>query len=124
MSKDIDEPSNKPVNVNNHLQKTLYNRSRRRTHGASKTHMPKFSDMLSHKNDSFSYKNAVGASSVMKFNESKKSNDFYDLKLEEAFKLSSDVEKILKKFKDFKSNNVDNVDSAQELLIESDESDI
>ena len=86
--------------------------------------MPKFSDMLSHKNDSFSYKNAVGASSVMKFNESKKSNDFYDLKLEEAFKLSSDVEKILKKFKDFKSNNVDNVDSAQELLIESDESDI
>ena len=124
LSKDIDEPSNKPVNVNNHLQKTLYNRSRRRTHGASKTHMPKFSDMLSHKNDSFSYKNAVGASSVMKFNESKKSNDFYDLKLEEAFKLSSDVEKILKKFKDFKSNNVDNVDSAQELLIESDESDI
>ena len=48
---DDSDPPKKPVKVNNYLKKTLYNRSRRRTHGASKTHMPKFNDMLSHKND-------------------------------------------------------------------------
>lgn len=35
----------KPVNVRSHLDRVLYNRGRRRTHGASKTHMPDFVKM-------------------------------------------------------------------------------
>jgi hypothetical protein len=37
-----------PVKASNQLKHTLYNRSRRRTHGASKTHMPDFAAMTSH----------------------------------------------------------------------------
>lgn len=122
LSNDMDDPPQKPVNVNNYLQKTLYNRSRRRTHGASKTHMPKFNDMLSHKNDS--YKNIIGASSVLKFNESKATDDYYNSKLEETFRLSDDVKKILDKFKEFKTSNDTEFAQEQELLIETDENDI
>ncbi len=38
-----------PVKVMSQLQKTLYNNGRHRTHGASKTHMPNFAKMTSHK---------------------------------------------------------------------------
>lgn len=34
-----------PIKAQNQLQRTLYNRGRRRTHGASKTHMPDFNKM-------------------------------------------------------------------------------
>jgi hypothetical protein len=37
----------KPVKPKSQLQKVLYNRGRRRTHGASKTHMPDFAKMTS-----------------------------------------------------------------------------
>lgn len=37
----------KPINVQAQLDKTLYNRSRRRTHGPSKTHIPDFRKMTS-----------------------------------------------------------------------------
>lgn len=37
---------NAPIKAQNQLQKTLYNRSRLRTHGASKTHMPDFNKMV------------------------------------------------------------------------------
>ena len=37
----------KPVKVATHLDKVLYNRGRRRTHGPSKTHMPDFRKMTS-----------------------------------------------------------------------------
>lgn len=40
-----------PVNVKKHLDNVLYNRGRRRTHGASKTHMPDFAKMTSTKDD-------------------------------------------------------------------------
>lgn len=36
---------NAPIKAQNQLQRTLYNRGRRRTHGASKTHMPDFNKM-------------------------------------------------------------------------------
>ena len=36
---------NAPIKAQNQLQRTLYNRNRRRTHGASKTHMPDFNKM-------------------------------------------------------------------------------
>jgi hypothetical protein len=36
---------NAPIKVQTQLQRTLYNRGRRRTHGASKTHMPDFNKM-------------------------------------------------------------------------------
>lgn len=36
---------NAPIKAQNQLQRTLYNRDRRRTHGASKTHMPDFNKM-------------------------------------------------------------------------------
>lgn len=39
-----------PVKVQSQLQKNLYNRGRRRTHGPSKTHMPDFQKMTSHDN--------------------------------------------------------------------------
>jgi hypothetical protein len=35
----------KPINVSSQLDKALYNRGRRRTHGASRTHMPDFVKM-------------------------------------------------------------------------------
>lgn len=38
----------KPIKVSSQLNKAIYNRSRRRTHGASKTHMPDFVKMTSH----------------------------------------------------------------------------
>jgi len=44
-----DEP---PVKAQSQLQKTLYNRGRRRTHGASKTHLPDFQKMTSVDNHS------------------------------------------------------------------------
>ena len=40
----------KPVKVATHLDKVLYNRGRRRTHGASKTHMPDFAKMTGNNN--------------------------------------------------------------------------
>lgn len=40
----------KPVKVSSQLDKVLYNRSRRRTHGASKTHMPDFAKMTGNNN--------------------------------------------------------------------------
>ena len=43
-SADID----KPVKLTPQLKHSLYNRGRRRTHGASKTHMPDFASMVSH----------------------------------------------------------------------------
>lgn len=45
--KDIND---KPVKVSSQLDRALYNRSRRRTHGASKTHMPDFQKMTSNDN--------------------------------------------------------------------------
>jgi hypothetical protein len=36
---------NGPIKIQNRLQNVLYNRSRHRTHGASKTHMPDFNKM-------------------------------------------------------------------------------
>lgn len=42
----------KPVSVNAHLKHVLYNRDRRRTHGASKTHMPDFQKMTAADNKS------------------------------------------------------------------------
>lgn len=42
---------NAPVNVRRHLDNVLYNRSRRRTHGASKTHMPDFGKITATKGD-------------------------------------------------------------------------
>ena len=42
----------KPINVQAQLDKTLYNRGRRRTHGPSKTHMPDFQKMTSIDNHS------------------------------------------------------------------------
>src|SRR5690606_4438507 len=41
-----------PVKATGRLQHALYNRSRRRTHGASKTHMPDFKKMTGHEQDS------------------------------------------------------------------------
>ena len=46
--KDIDIP----VKPQTQLRKALYNRSRRRTHGASKTHLPDFEKMTSNDSDS------------------------------------------------------------------------
>lgn len=40
----------KPIKVQSHLRHALYNRDRRRTHGASKTHMPDFHKMTSNDN--------------------------------------------------------------------------
>jgi len=40
----------KPVKVSTQLDKVLYNRGRRRTHGASKTHMPDFAKMTGNNN--------------------------------------------------------------------------
>lgn len=40
----------KPVSVRSELDRTLYNRSRRRTHGPSKTHMPDFVKMTGNNN--------------------------------------------------------------------------
>lgn len=42
----------KPIKPKNTLQNTLYNRSRQRTHGASKTHMPDFEKMMSYEEQS------------------------------------------------------------------------
>ena len=42
-----------PVKANPMIQRALYNRSRRRTHGASKTHMPDYKKMMSPSNKSF-----------------------------------------------------------------------
>jgi len=119
---DDSDPPKKPVKVNNYLKKTLYNRSRRRTHGASKTHMPKFNDMLSHKNDS--YKNVMTGRSVMKLGESAAAEEFYASKLEETFRMSDDVKTILNKFKEFKTHNNEDDDSLEKLLIETDQNDI
>jgi hypothetical protein len=41
-----------PVKMSKHLKHQLYNRERRRTHGASKTHMPDYGKMVSHSNKS------------------------------------------------------------------------
>lgn len=45
-----DIQNGKPVKVASHLDKVLYNRGRRRTHGASKTHMPDFAKMTGNNN--------------------------------------------------------------------------
>jgi hypothetical protein len=45
--KDIND---KPVKISTQLDRVLYNRGRRRTHGASKTHMPDFVKMTGNKN--------------------------------------------------------------------------
>ena len=119
---DDNKLKDKPVNVNNYLQKTLYNRSRRRTHGASKTHMPKFNDMLSHKNQSFT--DPLNVKSLLKFKESASVDRFYDSKIRETQKLSGDIKIILDKFKKFKSNqNEESSDDDQELLIETEQND-
>lgn len=52
--KGILDTSSMPVKVQKQLKHALYNRSRRRTHGASKTHLPDFQKMTS--NDSRSMK--------------------------------------------------------------------
>tara|TARA_Y100000310_G_scaffold343325_2_gene450428 strand:+ start:1183 stop:3105 length:1923 start_codon:yes stop_codon:yes gene_type:complete len=120
---DDDKLSNKPIKVNNYLQKTLYNRSRRRTHGASKTHMPKFNDMVSHKNTSLE---PPTAKSLLNFKEGIDVNAdrFFDSKIEETQKLSSDVKIILDKFKEYKSKQDDKkVDYDQELLTETEQND-
>jgi len=41
-------PGDRPVRVSNQLDRALYNRARRRHHGASSTHMPDFERMTSH----------------------------------------------------------------------------
>ena len=40
-----------PVKVQSQLKRALYNNSRKRTHGASKTHMPDFQKMTSNDNE-------------------------------------------------------------------------
>jgi intein/homing endonuclease len=42
---------NAPIKVQNYIDRTLYNRDRKRTHGASKTHFPDFNRMLDIKHD-------------------------------------------------------------------------
>lgn len=46
----VDGDSVKPVKVQSQLDKVLYNRSRRRTHGPSKTHFPDFAKMTGNDN--------------------------------------------------------------------------
>lgn len=46
-----DDPGDKPIIPNDRLRHSLYNRSRRRHHGASKTHMPDFAKMTAAERD-------------------------------------------------------------------------
>jgi len=48
----IQNIKDKPIKVQPQLQRALYNRSRRRTHGASKTHMPDFVKMTGNDSNS------------------------------------------------------------------------
>lgn len=46
-----DEDDETPIDMRKTLGRSIYNRSRRRTHGASKTHMPDFNAMVSYNKD-------------------------------------------------------------------------
>jgi len=48
--KDIQDGDDRPVKAKSQLDRALYNRGRRRTHGASKTHMPDFAKMTGNDN--------------------------------------------------------------------------
>lgn len=47
-----DGDHDRPIKAQNHLKHVMYNRGRRRTHGASKTHMPDFAKMTAADNKS------------------------------------------------------------------------
>jgi hypothetical protein len=70
----------KPVKVANQLDRVLYNRSRHRTHGASKTHMPDFRKMTS--NDSPSMQDPFDSDWIR----SAVSNPFGEAKRQQTFR--------------------------------------
>ena len=110
-----------PIKPNNQIKTTQYNRSRRRTHGASKTHMPKFNDMLKHDNESFTDPFGISATKNP-FKESYDADEFYDKKIAETTRLTGDIRVTLNKLKELQTQNLndnnDIVEISDSLLTE------
>ena len=100
-----------PVKVQNQLKRAMYNRSRQRTHGASKTHMPDFNKMTN--NDSEAMQDPYDASWMR----SVISNPMGESA--PRILLSPDVSSALNKFSKHKNAAIQALNANQVILVES-----
>jgi len=117
-SKETSAPKS-PVKVQPQLKRALYNRSRRRTHGASKTHMPDFKTMMSPSNQL----NDPHDSSWLRgsFGEAKEySINIFDKQIHDHTKMTSDITRTLKRLKELQygDEDVENEESSPVILTE------
>ena len=102
------------VRINPQIQRFKHNRSRRRTHGASKTHMPDFNAMLSANNQSLdphSFKDLyISPTTVFKEGtedlEFKEVDNFYNKKITENANMTLEIQGIINNLKNKKKLKV------------------